>query len=69
MVQALFYNTLLGVGGFTEDLLLSRTVFVPKKDGSLIPAEFKPISVASFIVIQLHKVYAVRFMRAHLIDK
>ena len=32
VLRALFYNTLLAVGGFTEDLLLSRTVFVHKKN-------------------------------------
>ena len=32
VLRALFYNTLLVVGGFTEDLPLSRTVFVPTKD-------------------------------------
>ena len=49
VLRALFYNTLLSVGGFTEDLLLSRTVFVPKKDGSSTPVEFRPISVASVV--------------------
>ena len=69
VLRALFYNTLLAVGGFTADLLLSRTVFVPKKDGSSTPAEFRPISVASVVVRQLHKVYAARLMRANLVDE
>ena len=69
VLRALFYNTLLAVSGFTEDLLLSRTVFVPKKDGSSTPAEFRPISVASVVVRQLHKVYAARLMRANLVDE
>ena len=60
VLQALFYNVLLAVGGFTEDLLLSRTVFVPKKDGSSTPVEFRPISVSSVVVRQLHKVHAAR---------
>ena len=68
-LQALFYNTLLAVKGFTEDLLLSRTVFVSYKDGSSTPAEFRPISVALVIVRQLHKVYVAKLMRANLVDK
>ena len=67
--RALFYNTLLAVKGFTEDLLLSRMVFVPKKDGSSIPAKIRPFSDASVVVRQLHKVYAVRLMRANFVDE
>ena len=50
----LFYITitLLAVGGFTEDLLQSRIIFVPKKDESLTPAESRSISLASAVVRQ-----------------
>ena len=64
VLRALFYNTLLAVGGFTEDLLNS-TVFVPKKDGSSRPADFSQISVASAVLRQLHKV----LMRTNLVDE
>ena len=69
MLQTLFCNTLLVLGYFTEDLLLSRAVFVPKKDGSSTPPEFRTISVASVVVRQSHKVYVVRLMKANLVDK
>ncbi|KAL7289414.1 hypothetical protein TKK_0016612 [Trichogramma kaykai] len=68
-VRELFYNTVLAVGEFPRELLLSRTIFVPKKDGSSTPPEFRPISVASVIVQQLHKIFAVRLVKANLIDE
>uniref|UniRef100_A0ABD2XNC2 Reverse transcriptase domain-containing protein n=1 Tax=Trichogramma kaykai TaxID=54128 RepID=A0ABD2XNC2_9HYME len=68
-IRALFYNIVLAVGEFPPELLLSRTIFVPKKDGSSTPAEFRPISVASVIVRQLHKIFAVRLVKANLIDE
>ncbi|CAB0034354.1 unnamed protein product [Trichogramma brassicae] len=68
-VRALFYNTVLAVGEFPAELLLSRTVFVPKKDGSSTPPEFRPICVASVIVRQLHKIFAVRLVKANLIKE
>ena len=68
VLQALFYNTLLVLGGFTEDLPI-KMVFVTKKSGSLTLAEFRPISVASVVVRQLHKVYVARLMRANLVDE
>jgi hypothetical protein len=69
VLRALYYNIIILVGGFSEDQLMSRTVFVPKKDGSSSPSEFRPISVASVVVRQLHKVFASRLLKANLIDE
>uniref|UniRef100_A0ABD2W7Y3 Reverse transcriptase domain-containing protein n=1 Tax=Trichogramma kaykai TaxID=54128 RepID=A0ABD2W7Y3_9HYME len=68
-LRALFLNVILALGGFPSHRLLSRTIFIPKKDGSSLPSEFRPISVSSVVVRHLHKVFASRLMRANLVDE
>ncbi|KAL7300075.1 hypothetical protein TKK_0007085 [Trichogramma kaykai] len=68
-LRAFFLNVILAIGGFPSDRLLSRTIFIPKKDGSSLPSEFHPISVSSVVVRHLHKVFASRLMRANLVDE
>ncbi|CAB0037417.1 unnamed protein product [Trichogramma brassicae] len=68
-LRALFLNVILALGGFPSDRLISRTIFIPKKDGSSLPSEFRPISVSSVVVRHLHKVFASRIMRANLVDE
>uniref|UniRef100_A0ABD2W017 Reverse transcriptase domain-containing protein n=1 Tax=Trichogramma kaykai TaxID=54128 RepID=A0ABD2W017_9HYME len=65
-LRALFLNVILALGGFPSDRLLSRTIFIPKKDGSSLPSDFRPISVSSVVVRHLHKIFASRVMRANL---
>lgn len=67
-LKVLFYNIILRIGGFPQQLLRSRTIFVPKKDGSSSPGDFRPISVASVVVRQLHKILADRLQKANLIN-
>lgn len=68
-LRALFYNIVLAIGAFPPELLISRTIFIPKKDGSSAPSDFRPISVASVVVRQLHKIFAARLAKANLIDE
>ncbi|KAG7197097.1 hypothetical protein KM043_012393 [Ampulex compressa] len=69
VLRTMFYNIVLAVGAFPAALLISRTIFIPQKDGSSSPSEFRPISVASVVVRQLHKILAVRLGKADLIDE
>ncbi|KAL7290754.1 hypothetical protein TKK_0015503 [Trichogramma kaykai] len=57
-LTALFLNVILALGGFPSDRLLSRTILIPKKDGSSLLSEFRLISVSSVVVRHLHKVFA-----------
>lgn len=68
-VRALLYNMVLYIGSFPAAILASRTVFVPKKANATRPEDFRPISIASVIVRQLHKILARRMMAAGLVDK
>lgn len=68
-VRALLYNMILYIGSFPVELLASRTVFVPKKANATSPSDFRPISITSVVVRQLHKILAARMMAAGLLDK
>lgn len=67
--RALFFNIILALGAFPPALLVSRTVFVPKKDGSSLPSDFRPISIATVVVRHLHKILVRRLIRTNIIDK
>lgn len=55
-VRALLYNMVLYIGSFPAAVLASRPVFVPKKANATLPGDFRPISIASVAVRQLHKI-------------
>lgn len=54
---------------FPEDILASRTDFVPKNVNASSPSDFKPISITSVVVRQLHKILAKRMMACGIIDE
>lgn len=66
--RALFFNLVLALGSFPSELLVSRTTFAPKKNGSSQPADFRPLSIASVAVRHLHKIIVRRLMRTNTID-
>lgn len=67
-IKALLFNTVMAIGGFPPSMLVSRTVFIPKKCDSPTPADFRPISVMSVVVRHLHKILAQRLGGSGLID-
>lgn len=67
-IQALFFNILMFLRGFPASMLVSRTIFVPKKGGTGRPSDFRPISVSSVVVRHFHKILAARLQMAHLVD-
>ncbi|KAI4472904.1 hypothetical protein M0804_015562 [Polistes exclamans] len=68
MIRTLFYNIIMARGGFQTEMLASRTIFLPKKHEAKTAADFRPISIASVVVRQMHKILAVRLRSADLID-
>lgn len=67
-IKALLFNIVLHCGGFPASLLVSRTVFIPKKDECLRPGDFRPISITSVVVRHLHKILAQRLRESRLVD-
>lgn len=64
VVRSLLYNMVLYMGSFPDEILASRTAFVPKKANATAPSNFRPISITSVVVRQLHKILAKRMMVA-----
>ena len=65
----LFFNLILAIGGFPEDILASRTIFIPKKNNAEDPSDFRPITIGSVVVRHLHKIIASRLIDAGVIDE
>lgn len=63
------YNLLMWCEGTDpEDLLRSKTVFVPKKKDAREPGEFRPITIPSVVTRGLHKILARRIESMFEID-
>ncbi|KMQ88341.1 reverse transcriptase [Lasius niger] len=54
------YNIIMWCERLPEDLLKSRTIFLPKKTDAVEPGDFRPITIPSVIVRGLHKILAKR---------
>ncbi|KAK2575344.1 hypothetical protein KPH14_012788, partial [Odynerus spinipes] len=67
-IKALLFNVVLAVGGFPAATLVSRTIFIPKKEKPTSPGDFRPISIASVVVRHLHKILAERIREAGCVD-
>ncbi len=57
MVNLLLYN-----GRLVPSLKVSNTVFIPKKEDTEIPKDYRPISLASMVVRIFHKILAKRLL-------
>lgn len=53
-------NVLLFLGILPSRLLLSKIIFIPKKENATDPGDFRPISVTSVITRYLHRILAKR---------
>lgn len=53
-------NLLLWTGALPQRLLSSRTIFLPKKDCSERPEDFRPITISSVMIRHLHSILAKR---------
>lgn len=63
------YNLLMWCRRLPEDLLVSRTVFIPKKSGASDPGDFRPITIPSVLVRGFHKILAKRLEKMLDIDR
>lgn len=59
-VRALFYNVVLRSGSMPARLLRGRTTMLPKTRRPRTEAEYRPITVSSVAVRQLHRILAIR---------
>lgn len=62
------YNLLMWCGKLPEELLKSRTVFLPKKKDATLPGDFRSITIPSVLVRGLHKILAKRMETSLDID-
>lgn len=59
-VRALFFNVVMRSGSMPPLLLKARTTLLPKTERPRTEAEYRPITVASVAVRQLHRILAFR---------
>lgn len=63
------YNLLMWCRRLPEDLLVSRTIFIPKKSGAADPGDFRPITIPPVLVRGFHKILAKRLEKMLDIDR
>lgn len=67
--KRLFYNLVMYKGRLEVGLNKARTVLIPKKRGTLGPGDFRPLSISSVVIRQLHKIFASRFRNMYKFDQ
>jgi len=68
--RRIFYNLVMLRGKAPEFLTKGRTIFICKKaGGSTIPTDYRPITVASVVIRQFHKILAKRIQKEHKWDE
>ncbi|CAB0043332.1 unnamed protein product [Trichogramma brassicae] len=60
VVKALLFNCIQCIGRCPDAILDSRTILIPKTDGAMDPALFRPLSIPSVILRHYHRVLANR---------
>ena len=58
--RAVLFNVLLIKGEVPEELACGRTTFIPKIPEARNPGDYRPITVASVVIRQLHRILARR---------
>ncbi|KAG7196838.1 hypothetical protein KM043_016460 [Ampulex compressa] len=69
MVKAIIMNIIVEHGNVPRIWRDARTIMVPKIDGSLDPSHYRPISVSSIVLRNLHKIFAARITRRFQFDE
>lgn len=62
------YNLFMWCEALPKDMLLSRTIFLPKKVDAREPGDFRPITIPPILLRGLHKILAKRMEAALNID-
>ncbi|KAL7288050.1 hypothetical protein TKK_0017843 [Trichogramma kaykai] len=60
VIKALAFNCILHLGSCLDAVLNSRTILIPKSEGTMDPALFRPLSIPSIILRHLHRILADR---------
>lgn len=68
IVRAVIFNVVLLSGECPDVVLNSRTVLIPKVNSSMEPGDYRPLSIASVVIRQLHKILAARVLNLNLLD-
>lgn len=68
-LRATFYNLLMLRGEVDQEFLRARTVFIPKVEDPKTPGEFRPISIASILIRQFHRIFARRLQSFRPFDE
>lgn len=66
--KRIFFNVLMYIQECPGIILDSRTVLIPKEPGTMDPACFRPLSIASVALRHLHKIMANRMGERGLLD-
>lgn len=66
ILRCLLYNVVLLTENLPLSLTQTRTTLIPKKEGELQASDFRPISVGSVVLRNLHKILARRIQGAGL---
>lgn len=69
LLRELIYNIVLLDGTLEKQLNIARTVFLPKGGGELSPGDFRPLSITSVVVRQLHKILGKRISDKYKFDE
>jgi hypothetical protein len=68
--RRIFYNLLMLRGRAPGFFTKGRTIFICKKAGSSAnPTDYRPITVASVVIRQFHKILATCIQKAHKWDE
>ncbi|KAG8172671.1 hypothetical protein JTE90_026098 [Oedothorax gibbosus] len=59
-VKAKLFTIWLRVGRVPESVLESRTIFLPKKEETVLPSDTRPISISSVVLRHFHKLLTGR---------
>lgn len=67
--KATVMNIILAWGQVPRLWRDSRTILIPKEDGTMDPAKFRPISISSVILRHLHRILAKKLLSLPLLDE
>ncbi|KAL1116359.1 hypothetical protein AAG570_004834 [Ranatra chinensis] len=64
VARALFYNIIIACGRMPRELLEGRTTLIPKGGNQTGPGDYRPITVASVVTRQFHRILSCRLAMA-----
>uniref|UniRef100_A0A0C9QX33 PO21 protein n=1 Tax=Fopius arisanus TaxID=64838 RepID=A0A0C9QX33_9HYME len=68
-IKTIIFNAILYSGKIPPIWRDSRTILIPKENGTLDPAKFRPISISSVVLRHMHRVLSNRLLEKQLLDE